>query len=198
LNFGGFFVHYNMIKKVVNLIFEALHLKQIKHEWVRLAGVKFPDSVAEHSLNAAQIWYMLAHMEWVDPNKVASMMIRHDIAETRIWDIHKVQARYLDKKGAEDSAINDQMKDVPWWDDIISLFAEYKAWETDLAKVARDANYLEMAFQAKIYVQTWYTEAQDWIKNVWWALQTESAKQIREEMQQSSFTDWRQWLKKLS
>ncbi len=44
-----------MIERLVNLIFEALFLKDKKHEGLRRIGVQFPPSVAEHSLIAAQI-----------------------------------------------------------------------------------------------------------------------------------------------
>lgn len=60
--------------------------------------IKQPDTVAEHSLNAAQIGYILAKMEWADANKVATMLVWHDIAETRIGDMHKVAIWYIKNK----------------------------------------------------------------------------------------------------
>ena len=87
-----------MIKKVVNLIFEVFHLKKVSHEWWKVAGVSNPDSVAEHSLNAAQIGYILAKMEQADANKVTAILVWHDIAETRIWDMHRIASSYIDNK----------------------------------------------------------------------------------------------------
>jgi putative hydrolase of HD superfamily len=51
------------MKELVRLIFETLHLKHVKHEGWRIIGVEHPDSVAEHSLCAAQIAYIIAKME---------------------------------------------------------------------------------------------------------------------------------------
>ena len=51
------------IKNVVNFIFELNQLKHQKHTGFMLAGVKNPDSVAEHVMRAAQIGYILAIME---------------------------------------------------------------------------------------------------------------------------------------
>ena len=102
------------IKKLVNLIFEWQHLKRIKHEGWRLAGVSNPDSVAEHSLVAAQIGYILAKMEWADVGKVVSMLIWHDIHEARIQDVHKLSLRYLWKKKLlemEDKTLKNSLKD---------------------------------------------------------------------------------------
>lgn len=185
---------------IVRFIFEMLHLKHVKHEWVRLAGVEFPDSVAEHSLNAAQIGYILAIMEWVDAQKVSAMLIRHDIGETRMGDIHKVGARYYaDKKKIENSVHDDQLQGFAWDKNITLLINEMMEKKTPEAIVAKDADYLEMAFQAKKYVEQWYVSCEDRIINVWNALKTESAKQIWKEMTISESTDrWRKTnLKKL-
>jgi len=172
-------------------MFEWLHLKQVKHEGVRLAGVQFPDSVAEHSCNAAQIWFILAHMEWADPYKVASMLIWHDLAETRIGDFHKVGARYIpNKKDIEKQVMKDQLEWIACGSDIQNLFDEYEERTTIEGKVAKDADYLEMAFQAKIYVEQGHVVAQDRIDNVGRALKTQWAKEIREEMIKSNASDW--------
>ncbi len=181
----------SMIKKIVNLIFEAFHLKQVKHEWRRLAGVQNPDSVAEHSLSAAQIWYILANMEWADSSKVVKMLIWHDIAETRIGDIHKIGARYISgKKEAEKKIWQDQLSLLPFSDEIISLLKEMDEKSTIEWKIAKDADYLEMAFQWKVYLELWHGEANDWIQNVGRALKTESGKQIWIEMTNTGFADW--------
>lgn len=180
-----------MLKKIVHLLFEGMHLKQVKHEWVRLAGVQFPDSVAEHSCNAAQIGFVLAHIEWADPHKVASMLIWHDLAETRIGDFHKVGARYIpNKKEIEKQVMKDQLEWISCGWAIQSLFDEYEERETLEGKVAKDADYLEMAFQAKIYVEQGHVVAQDRIDNVVRALKTQGAKQLREEMVVSDSSDW--------
>ncbi len=184
-----------MITHITQLIFEALHLKQIKHEWVRLAQVPNPDSIAEHSLNAAQIGYILARMEWADAYKVATMLIWHDLAETRIGDMHKIGARYLGayKKQAEHQVLKDQFLWLDFYTDIEQLFIEYDEKTTLEWRIAKDADYLEQSFQAKIYVEQWYALAQNWIDNVGKALKTDSAKQIFAEMIQSNSTD--RWFK---
>ena len=181
-----------MIKKIVNLIFEAFHLKHVKHEWVRLAGVQFPDSVAEHSLNAAQIWYILAKMEWADANKVAAILVWHDIWEARIGDMHKIWSRYFDnKKTVEKMVVQDQFSDFDFATDLLSDLDEYNTRSTLEWNIAKDADYLEMAFQAKIYVEQWYSAAQDRINNVWWALKTDAARQVWDQMILGNSTDRR-------
>lgn len=180
-----------MLKKITNFIFEGFHLKQIKHEGWKFCGVQFPQSVAEHSLGAAQIGYILAKMEGADANKVATMLIWHDIAETRLGDHNKVTARYItNKKELEKEVMSEQLQGLSFGEDIKNIFEEYQTRGTPEGKIAKDADYLEQAFQGKKYVEIGHSMAQDWIDNVGKALQTESAKKIWNEMTKSSFTDW--------
>lgn len=189
-----------MIKKLTNLIFECFQLKEVKHEGWRMAGIPNPDSVAEHSLNAAQIAYILANMEGADANRCVTMVVWHDIAETRINDMHKVTTRYItNKMEIEKVAMEDQFRGFDFHDDIMELFHEYEHRTTLEGTIAKDADYLEQAFQAKKYMELGYRETNDWNINVGKALQTESAKQIWQELQTTGFTDWwKKWhLKKL-
>lgn len=180
-----------MYKKITNLIFEALHLKRIKHEWYRFAWISNPDSVAEHSLTAAQIAYILAKLAWADANKCASMLVWHDIAETRIGDLHKIASRYItNKKEIEEDVMKEQFKDLDFKDDIIASFNEYETWSSLEWLIAKDADLLEQAFQSKEYTENWFIKAQDWINNVWKALKTNTAKDIFKQMQNTSFADW--------
>ncbi len=180
-----------MLNKITNLIFEALHLKQVKHEWYRLAWVNTPDSIAEHSLSAAQIAYILAKLEWADANKCACILVWHDIAETRMGDLHKIASRYIENKSKiEEKIVKEQFKWTNIWEEIMLDFKKYKNWSSLEWLIAKDADLLEQAFQAKIYLENWHHKAQDWINNVWKALKTKSAKSLFLKIKDTSFTDW--------
>lgn len=183
-----------MSKRVTDFLFEAFHLKNIKHEGWRFCGIPSPDSVAEHSLNAAQIGYVLAKMEGADANKVAAMLVWHDLAEVRIGDHHKIAARYIEnKKEIEKKVMSDQLDGLDFGPEIADLFHQYEERSTLEGTIAKDADYLEQAFQGKIFVETGYPVAQNWIDNVGKALKTESAKKLWKTMTESHSTDW--WLK---
>ena len=64
--------------------------------------------------------------------------------------------------------------------------------------VAKDADWLELAFQAKQYIDQGHLAAQNWIDNVEKALETDSAKELLKEMQKTNFTDWLIGLKKMT
>ncbi|MBP6256261.1 HD domain-containing protein [Patescibacteria group bacterium] len=78
-----------------------------------------------------------------------------------------------------------------------ALLEAYENKTTDVARIVKDADYLEMAFQAKIYVEQGYSAAQERIINVGNALKTESAKQLWTEMQTVHSTDWWRGLMKI-
>jgi len=163
-----------------------------------MAWVQFPDSVAEHSLIAAQIGRYIAVLEWVDPYQVVTTLVFHDLPEARIGDLHRVAARYIQGKDkAEEQICREQMEDMPWGEELRALFMAYETRSDQVGIIAKDADYLEQAFQAKIYLEQGYLVTQDWIVNIGNALRTQSAKQLREELQTVRSTDRWQWLKKL-
>lgn len=188
-----------MYETIAQRIFETEHLKQVKHEWRRLAWIQFPGSVAEHSFVAMHIGRYLAHLEWVDAYQVIATLLFHDLPETRIGDLHRIATRYIQGKDtAEEQVFSEQMDMIPWAEESLNLFKNFEKKATTVAQVAKDADYLEMAFQAKIYVEQGYSAAQDWIINVGNALRTESAKQLRETIQTMHSSDRWRGLKKLS
>ena len=56
-------------KNLVNFLFELGMLKKIAHAGSKFAGVKHPDTLAEHTCRAAQIGYFLALAENANPKR---------------------------------------------------------------------------------------------------------------------------------
>jgi putative hydrolase of HD superfamily len=80
-------------------------LKKMQRTGWLLIGAERGDTVAAHSFRVAVIAYCLAEMKGLNPEKVAVMGLIHDIPETRIGDINKVQAGYVqadERKAAKD------------------------------------------------------------------------------------------------
>lgn len=188
------------MKKIVNFIFELSQLKRQVHSGFQLAGIKNPPTVAEHAARAAQIGYILAVMEGADPEKVVAMLVIHDNAEARVGDQNKVAARYYSVKKAESKAFADQLKNLGGeiekkWK---KYFYEFEERTTKEGIIARDADWLETAFQAKEYLDVGYKFVSNWIDNVEKALETKSAKMIIKEMKKTEFTDWWRGLKRMT
>jgi len=189
------------IEKITKFVFEINQLKFKKQNGWYLAGVKNPPSVAEHVMRAAQLGYIIAVMEGdANPEKVASMILIHDNGEARIGDQDKVAARYYEKDDAEKRAFEDQLNNLgeeieQKWK---QYFEEFENRKTKEGIIAKDADWLETAFQAKEYLDLGYASTIDFIKNVEKAVETESAKKIAAEMKKTNFTDWWKGLKKMT
>lgn len=186
-----------MDEDVVKFFFEMAQLKRIKHEGWRLAGVECPDSVAEHSLRAAQLAYLLADAEGhAGPERATMMLVFHDIGETRIGDIHRVGRRYM--TADEAAVVKEQTARLgEMGKRIRELWNEFEDEKTEIARVAKDADRLEQALTAKEYMERGYAFAEDWIKNIRKVLYTETAKRWLEKINKMNSNDWWQGLKKL-
>ena len=62
--------------------------------WLR-AGIERPESIAEHSLRAAMLAWMLAGLEGADPGRAAVLALLHDSQETRTTDLDHVTHHYV-------------------------------------------------------------------------------------------------------
>ncbi|MBS3167792.1 HD domain-containing protein [Candidatus Woesearchaeota archaeon] len=185
------------MKHITNFIYELGQLKRIKHEGWRLIGVENPESVADHTTRAAQIAFILANLEnYKNPYEVCTLVVFHDIGETRVGDIHKVANSYI--KVEEEKAVEDQTSKLnEIGKEILKIWKESENRNTLAGEIARDADLLEQAFTAKELIEIGHEKAQDWINNVTKALKTESAKRLLKELQEINSTDWFDGLKKL-
>lgn len=192
------------MQNIIKYFSEIFMLKRQKRSGFKLAGVPevLCDSLGEHEIVQAKIAYVLALMEGADPAKCALISIFHDDGEIRIGDQHKVASRYFDRKEAEDAALHEQLQNLPGDSEnvIFSMIEEEGKRNTKEGIIARDADWLEAALQAKIFIEQGYSGAEDWINNVEKALETKSAKEILAKIRQTKdFTNvWWQGLKKMT
>lgn len=158
---------------------EAGHLKRTKRAGWWIAGVRDPESVAEHSFRTAVVAYVLAQMEGVDANKAATLALFHDVPETRIGDIPSVGKRFVQTAPAED-VIATQTASMPaaLAGPIRDLIAEFEAKESPEAMCAKDADKIECLLQAREYQAQGYRLAQPWVDTMVTAVRTESGRQL--------------------
>ncbi len=177
------------MKNYANLIFELGQLRlEDRRGWLRL-GLK-TENVAEHSLRASQLAYILAKLEGhPDPNYVTTLVVFHDMAETRIGDpdmVAKVYGKYDQENVVQ--AQTDSLGEIG--ETMLAMWKEVAATETKAGKIAKDADKLEMAFTAKELIKRGYPEAQLWIESVEGALHTDSANRLLYELKNTDPTDW--------
>ncbi|MEV5765238.1 HD domain-containing protein [Micromonospora sp. NPDC052213] len=163
----------------MSFIFEAGVLKRAARTGWWFAGVKHPESIAEHSFRTALIGMMLAAMEGADPARVSMLCVLHDTQETRVTDIPHIAKRYL--AAAPNTTVTaDQVAACPpaVADVITAAVTEYETGETLEAVVARDADKLECLVQAVEYRHQGIDNVQRWIDSSRAALKTASAHRL--------------------
>lgn len=190
------------LKKVSKFFAEIGNLSRIKRTGPILTGIKDSENIAEHVARAAQIAYVLAYLEEANPEKAAAIVLFHDNGEVRVGDQHKIASRYFNISMAEDRALQEQVKNLPAGlrKRILSLKKEHQDRKTREGIVARDADWLETAIEAKEYVEQGHDGMQNWIDNVKKALETESAKKLLEyiESEKDFLNSWWKDLMKMT
>jgi putative hydrolase of HD superfamily len=186
------------MRDILNYFFEIGILKRVKRSGWWVAGVKDPESVADHSFRAAVLAYIMADMEGANPEKACSICLFHDLAEARINDHHKISARYINKHDGEEKAFMEQLERLPKKTaaKIAKLYHDYDNDKIKESVIARDADLLECAIQAKEYMEIGHKEAGDWMKRIDLLLKTKTAKQLSKQLFRQSSHDWWQGLKK--
>lgn len=177
--------------------YELGMLRRVQREGWKLLGITQPESVAEHSLRAAQIAYILAILEHhSSPEKVCSMLVFHDIGECRIGDVQKVANRYISSN--EKQVIDDQTDSLEECGaHILSLWADMEELTSETARIAKDADLLELALTACEYKQQGFSAAQDWLNKTEKRIQTHSAKELFNSIAKIDPMKWWDGLKHL-
>lgn len=159
---------------------EVQMLKRLEHVGFKLAGVEEKDTLSSHVVVAAQIAFVLAELEGSDPYKAAAINLFHDNHEARIGDHNKVSARYIDTHAAEKESEKEHFANLPSeiGKKILKILDEKHNRNTKEGIIAQDADWLEVAIQAKIFAEQGHKGCNDWIENVENALETRSAKEI--------------------
>ncbi|MBI3687128.1 MAG: HD domain-containing protein [Actinobacteria bacterium] len=179
------------ITGVASYLFEVGVLKHIKRTGWWIAGVKDPETIAEHSFRTSILATVLAALEGADPARAAQLAVFHDTQETRVGDIPHVGRRYL--TAADNEAVTiDQVADCP---PVVAgvlrdIVATYEAQDTPEALVAKDADRLECLIQALEYRRQGCAGVQEWIDSCRTGLKTTSAQRIADAALTLTGLEW--------
>jgi putative hydrolases of HD superfamily len=161
------------LRAVVRLCHEAGHLKRSRRTGWWRAGIKDPESVAEHSWRTAVLAYFIALAEGADPERAATIALFHDLAETRTGDIEYVGRHYVTAEPDEVIA-KDQAAGLPaaLAEPFLAVVREHEGTATAESACARDADKLECLLQAREYQRQGHQDVQAWIDNMAAAVRT--------------------------
>jgi putative hydrolase of HD superfamily len=169
---------------IIRFFFEAGQLKRTPRSGWMLAGVKTPESVAEHSFRVGVIAYVIATVEGANADRAAALGLFHDLPETRIGDVPSVGKSYVTTADPRQVAV-DQAAGLPavLFDHIVALVAEHENAKTSdatlEARCSRDADKLECLLQAREYeAATGNQQLKPWIDSMLRAVTTTTGTEL--------------------
>ncbi|MER5461899.1 HD domain-containing protein [Streptomyces sp. NPDC002668] len=179
------------LSAVAHFLYEAGTLKHARRTGWWMAGVRDPESVAEHSWRTSLIASIIARLEGADPARAAFLAVWHDSQETRTGDVNYLGKKYSSGANPEDVTA-DQTAGMPevLASTVRDLVAEYEAKETPEAICARDADKLECMLQGIEYKAQGHENAQRWIDNSRGRLVTETGQRLADELLSQGSLDW--------
>ncbi|MEU4801567.1 HD domain-containing protein [Actinosynnema sp. NPDC023587] len=167
-------------------------LKRTRRTGWTHAGVRDPESVAEHTMRVAQLAALIAAEEGGDPARASHLALWHDTQETRTGDLPHTIGGYVDKPDprritADQTAeLPDRSREV-----VRAAVDEYESGETVEARCARDADKLEMLLQAVEYRDIGVQRVDGWIDSALRGIRTGTARKIAQAAVTLSPLAWR-------
>lgn len=177
------------MKRIANFLFEAGMLKRTPRTGFQFLG-SGAESVAEHIFRTVYIGYVLGNLstEQVDRDRLIKMCLFHDLPEARTGDLNYVNKKYV--KADEERAVNDLAETLPFGGEIRDLIMEFLAGKTPEARLAYDADQLEMIVALKEYKDLGNTYAEEWLDFAMKRLKTGLARELAKTILETDSSLW--------
>jgi len=177
-----------VMKNIANFLFEAGMLKRTPRSGFQFLGTG-AESVAEHIFRTTYIGYALGRLaQGINVERLIKMCLFHDLPEARTGDLNYVNKKYV--KADEQKAIRDLADTLPFGKEIEELVQEYEEGTTAEARLARDADQLEMILALKEYKDLGNKYADEWLQFSLRRLQTDSAKELARVILETDSSLW--------
>jgi len=172
--------------------FELGILKRMRRAGWWHVGVRDPESVAEHTMRAAQLAALIAVEEGADPIRASFLALWHDTQETRTGDLPHTAKDYLIKPEPRQITADQTARlPGPVRELVRAAVDEYETRETPEARCAADADKLEMLLQAVEYREVGVQRVDGWIDSANKNFTTETARRVAEAAITLSPLAWR-------
>ncbi len=175
---------------VIDFLYEAGFLKKLSRSGYAYLG-SGNESVADHTCRTMYIAYVLAQMtEGVDMERLLKMCLFHDLPEARIGDLNYVNKKYVNSD--EDKVLQEMVMRLPFGEEIAALVNEFNGKQTLEARLASDADQLELLLHVKEQADVGNQRAGTWVEYAFQRLQTDPARQLARLAMETDSTRW--WL----
>jgi 5'-deoxynucleotidase YfbR-like HD superfamily hydrolase len=176
------------MKNIANFLFEAGMLKRTPRSGFQFLG-SGAESVAEHIFRTTYIGFALGkRVPGIDVDRVIRMCLFHDLPEARTGDLNYVNKKYVEAN--EKKAVDDLARTLPFGDELREMIGEFSEGKTEEAKLARDADQLEMILALKEYQDLGNTYAEEWLGFSLKRLRTEAARELAASILETDSSLW--------
>ncbi len=144
---------------VLSFLYTALGLKRVPRTGWLLRGLTDVESVAEHAWGVALVVLALASESEgpLDREKALIIALIHDLPERSLSDIPSPALAHLPpeaKREAEETALAEILRGLPDDAQLRAWWWEFEEASTPEGRLVRDADRLEMLFQAYLYEES--------------------------------------------
>lgn len=175
------------LTNIVNFLFEVGHLSKTPRTGFFFLGGGY-HSVAEHCHRVAYISYILGHMAQADTDKLIKMGLFHDLAEGRTGDQNYVSKKYVELD--EEKVMDEISRSFPFGGEILDLYKEYEEKKTLEAKLAKDADQLELLMTLKEQMDLGNKRAKLWTISGLKRIKTKEGKALAQVIMKTPADSW--------
>ncbi len=180
------------VDRLADFLFETGMLARMGRSGFSFLG-SGEQSVAEHAHRVAVVAYTLGRLgARDDADHILKMALFHDHPEARTSDLDNVSKRY--NRSDTEGAIRDLTRGVPVGEEVRSLIEEFEAEQTDAARLARDADRIELLLSLKEQLDRGNRRAETWMANTVARLQTEEGRRLAEAIRRRDSDGW--WMRR--
>ncbi len=179
---------------LAKILFEASLLKRVERTGYSYLGTG-GENVAAHSFGVIFATLILCKIlpQKVDELKALKMALLHDFTEARTGDFNAVNKLY--NQADEKKALTEAFSSLPFGEEVLILFEEYRKNETLEAKIVHDADTLDLIVQLKEQKDLNNPFAERWINYAKARLQLKEAKDLAEAILEIEWCSW--WFERL-
>ena len=176
--------------QIVSFIFEAGLLNRFKRSGFDFLGTG-NQNISSHSFRTALISYILAERLNADSGKAVLLSLFHDIPETRTGDINYFQKKYVEKNEMKEmKAVENIAGNIKELSSLPAFISEFNNGSSIEAKIARDADVLELIFTLKEELDKGNKQAEIWVKDALKRLKLSDSIKIAETALSVKSYDW--------
>ena len=175
------------LTRLADLVFEAGMLRKTPRTGYQFLG-SGSENVAEHSFRTALIGFTLALNAGADPYRTMAMCLFHDLHEARTGDFNYVNKLY----NAADSrrALGDALAGTGLTDVVMPLHDELEAAGSLEARLAQDADQIDLIANLKEELDLGNRYASAWIEAAMARLRTEPGRRLARTLAETDHAEW--------